>query len=171
MTEENKKRLCYLTQYADYMTDEGFYESIEEHIKKNELNINLIAKISKLMTKISDNYNIKIYSKIWQAEDDNDLLVLIDLLSAIIRENSKEVAELLDVDFWDFLAEREIYTPAMLEEIADEDLRANGINANALYWVKEIDYGAKYQELNGYANGFYNLDDTDIIEMLLDEYL
>lgn len=171
MTEKNKKRLYFLTQYADYLTDEGFYQSIEEHIKKNDLDIDLIAKISELMTENNDKINKKIYGKIWQAKDDADLLALIDLLIAIIEENSEEVAELLDVDLWGFLAERDIYTPETLEEIADEDLRANGINANALYWINEIDYGTKYQKLNGYANGFYNLDDADIIEMLLDEYL
>lgn len=171
MTEKNKKRLYYLTQYADYMTDEGFYQSIEEHIKKNDLDIDLIAKISELMTENNDKINKKIYGKIWQAKSNADLFDIIDLLNAIIDENSEEVAELLNIDFWDFLTEREIYTPATLEEIADEDLRANGINANALYWFNEIAYSSKYQQFNGYANGFYNLDDADIIEMLLDEYL
>lgn len=171
MTEKNKKRLYYLTQYADYMTDEQFLNKITNLVERYYLDIDLIAEISELMTKTSDKINKKLFNELLQAKSNTNLFDIIDLLNAIIRENSKEVAELLDVDFWDFLTEREIYTPATLEEIADEDLRANGINANALYWVKEIDYGAKYQEFNGYANGFNNLDDADIIEMLLDEYL
>lgn len=171
MTEENKRRLYYLTQYADYMTDEGFYQNMDEHIKSNELDIDLITEISELMTETSDNHNIKIYGKIWQAEDDNDLLTLANLLSAIIDENSEAVADLLDVDLWDFLTKKDIYTPDYLEEMADNDLKANGINANALYWVNKIDHGAKYQELNVYANDFYDLDDADIIEKLLDECL
>lgn len=170
MTDENKKRLYYMTQYADYMSDEGFYQSVDEIIKSNDLNIDLIAKISELMTESSDRHNVKIYGKMWQAEDDNDLLTLINLLRAIINDDLDAVAGLLDVDLWDFMAEKEIYTPDDLEEYADEDLRANGINARALYWVKEINYSAKYQEFNGYANGFYDLDDADIIEMLLDEH-
>ncbi|OQA77208.1 MAG: hypothetical protein BWY30_01151 [Tenericutes bacterium ADurb.Bin239] len=170
MTEENKKRLYYITQYADYMTDEDFYQSVDNHIKSNDLDINLFAEISELMTEISDRYNVRIYDKMWQAKDDADLLDLIDLLNAIIDEDSDKVAEVLEVDLWDFLTEREIYTPDLLEELADEDLRVNGVNASALYWVKEINYTAKYQGFNGYANGFYDYDDADIIEMLLDEY-
>lgn len=170
MTDKNKKRVYYMTQYADYMSDEDFYQSVDEIIKSNELDIDLIAEISELMTETSDRHNVKIYGKMWQAEDDNDLLTLINLLSAIINDDLDAVADLLDVDLWDFMAEKEIYTPDDLEEYADEDLKANGIDARALYWVKEINYCAKYQEFNGYANGFYDLDDADIIEMLLDEY-
>ena len=33
-----------MTQYADYMSDEGFYQSIDEHIKSNDLDINLIRR-------------------------------------------------------------------------------------------------------------------------------
>lgn len=170
MTKENRKSLYYMTQYADYMTDEGFYQSIDEHIKSNDLDINLISEISELMTETSDRYNVKIYGKMWQAKDDDDLLNLINLLRAIIDEDSDKVAEMLEVDLWDFLADSEIYTPDLLEELADEDLKSNGINARSLYWVKEINYTAKYQGFNGYANGFYDYDDADIIEMLLDEY-
>ena len=170
MTNENKKRLYYMTQYADYMSDEDFYQTIDEIIKSNDLDIDLIAEISELMTETSDRYNVKIYGKMWQAKDDADLSNLIDLLSAIIDEDIYKAAELLSVDLWDLLAEREVYTPDDLEYFADEDLRANGVNAGALYWVKEINYSAKYQQFNGYANGFYDLDDADIIEMLFDEY-
>ena len=170
MTEENKKSLYYLTQYADYMSDEGFYQSIDEHIKSNDLDINLIAEISELMTETSDRYNVKIYGKMWQSKDDADLLDLIDLLNAIIGEDIEKVAELLSVDLWDFLSENEIYTPDTLEEFADEDLKSNGINARSLYWINEINYDAKYQQFNGYVNGFYNLDDADIIEKFFDEY-
>ena len=77
---------------------------------------------------------------------------------------------MLSVDLWDFLSENEIYTPDTLEEFADEDLKSNGINARSLYWINEINYDAKYQQFNGYVNGFYNLDDADIIEKFFDEY-
>ena len=58
------------------------------------------------------------------------------------------------------------FDAATLEEIADADLKANGINANALYWYDRIDSNCIHV-FNAYGNDFEYYNDMD---ELLDYY-
>ena len=58
------------------------------------------------------------------------------------------------------------FDAATLEEIANADLKANGINANALYWYDRIDSNCIHV-FNAYGNDFEYYNDMD---ELLDYY-
>lgn len=167
----DKKRLYYMTQYANHMSDEGFYNLIAEQVKTNDLDLDLFYEISELMESISDAINQKLFDKMLSATDASDLLLIVYLLDAIEDNNMDAINRLTDYALDDYMNENNILSPDSWEEIADEDLKHNGINANCLYWVKEIDHNYDYLQLNGYENGFYTMSDEDVIHEFMGYYL
>lgn len=167
----NRGKLYYMTQYAYNMSDEDFYNTIAEQVKTNDLDADLFYNISELMESVSDKINHKLFAKMLLATDDSDLYTIIYLLEAIKNNNFDRINDLTDYALDDYMTENNIFSPDLWEEIADEDLKSNGINANCLYWVKEIDHNYDYLQLNGYENGFCNMSDEDMIIEFMEYYL
>ena len=59
-------KLYYMTQYANYMTDEAYYESMSEQVKK--LDDELLSELMEIVPSVDDKYNTILF----------DLLFIID---------------------------------------------------------------------------------------------
>lgn len=163
MTKELKEKAYYITQYANYEFDDDVYHNIDYWIKENEIDPDLLIELFDLMPEIKDGINQKIYDVLFTL-DNEKLEKIIEMLEAIKDNDMNTIADLVN-NFYDWMAESEIYDPNTLEEIADEDLKTNGVKARCLYWVNEIDYSYNYNQFNGYGNGFHALNDEDVIDL------
>ena len=171
MNENNKKSLYYITQYADYMTDGDVYNLIEELTEKHDLEIDLFVEIAELMTSTDDKINAKLFNKMLEVTDDSDLQYIIDLLTAIDNEDINEIDTLTDNALSDYMSDYNIQDAELWDEIADYDLKENGIDASCLYWVKDINYHVDYLQLNGYENGFNEMTTEEVITEFMEYYL
>lgn len=160
--QERIPGLYYITQYANASTDEQVYKTIERWIETNNIDINVLSDLISRMPSVSDAINQKIFNHLTSTNNDELARVLV-LYDALISESIDGLDDLAGGLFYDWLADNEIYTPDEWAELADMDLKENGINANALYWINEIDYNYNYLALNGYANGFEGLDMGELI--------
>lgn len=155
--------LYYITQYADAVTDDDqVYRTVARWIEINNIDINVLSDLITRMPSVSDAINQKIFNILTSMSNDELARVLV-LYDALISESIDGLDDLADGLFYDWLAENEIATPEEWAELADMDLRENGIHADALYWVNEIDYNYNYLALNGYANGFEGVDMGELI--------
>ena len=160
-----KELLYYMTQYANYMTDDAYYESMGEQLK--DLDIERLSYLcAELAPKVSDKWN-EILFKILYYVKSEDLDVLINAWEFLAAGEFENFLEVLHIDYELYLNPDDyIYDYYTLEAIADKDFKANGINARAHYWYKELDAGYNYFVFNAYLNGFYYYDTFD--EALLD---
>jgi DNA-directed RNA polymerase subunit F len=163
MKKELKEKAYYITQYANYEFDEDVYNNLNCWIKENEIDETLLLELFDIMPSIRDSINESIYNVIYTL-DNEKLEKIIEMMQAIKDNDMNTIADLVN-NFYDWMAEQEIYDPNTLEEIADEDLKTNGVKARCLYWVNEIDYNYNYNQFNGYYNGFHTLNDEDVIDL------
>lgn len=159
------KELYYMTQYANYMTDEAYYESMSEQLK--ELDRDQLSYLCKdLAPKVADKWNEILFDVLYYVKAE-DLDVLIEAWEHLADGEFKDFLDVLSIDYERFLnTDDYIYDYDTLEMIADEDLKTNGIRANALYWYDELDSSYNYFVFNGYQNGFHCYDSFD--DALLD---
>lgn len=160
-----KELLYYMTQYANYMTDDAYYESMGEQLK--ELDRDKLTYLCKdLAPKVSDKWN-EILFKILYYVKPEDLDVLVTAWELLAVGQFETFLYMLSIDYERYLNPDDyIYDYYTLEAIADEDFKANGINARAHYWYKELDGNYNYFVMNVYQNGFYCYDTFD--DALLD---
>lgn len=149
--------LYYMTQYANYMTDEGYYEGMSEQLKQLD-HERLSYLCNELAPKVADKYNELLFNLLYTVNNDQ-LDKLIEVWELLADEDLEGLFNLVNVDYNDLLnPDNYIYDYDTLEQIADEDLKTNGINANALYWYDELDSNYNYFVFNAYGNGFHYHD-------------
>lgn len=155
------KDLYYMTQYANYMTDAGYYESMGEQLK--ELDREKLSYLCKDLTpKVADKWNEILFDILYYVKPE-DLDVLIEAWEYLADGEFKDFLDVLDIDY----DGHGIYDYDTMEEMADDDLKINGITANAILWYKDLDSNYAYFTFNGYMNGlncYFSFD-----EALLDE--
>ena len=155
------KELYYMTQYANYMTDAGYYESMKEQLK--ELDRDQLAYLCKeLAPKVCDQWNEILFEILYYVKQ-KDLNVLVEAWEYLADGEFKDFLDVLGVDY----DGHGIYDYDEMEEMADDDFRTNGINAGARYWYKDLDTSYSYFTFNGYMNGLNCHDSFD--KALLDE--
>lgn len=157
-----------MTQYANYMSDEGYYKEMQDQLKV--LDDELLQELMDLVPDVSDKFNKILYDLLFTINNDQ-LQELITVWQYLSINDIEEALNVLNIDVMElFEGDDTLFDYQTLEDIADEDLRANGINANALYWIKdlELNNGYNYYIFNGYANGFYYYDDlNDAIDEII----
>lgn len=151
-------KLYYMTRYANYMTDEGYYSEMSKQVQA--LDSELLSELMNLVPNVSDKFNKILFDLLFTIDNDQ-LQELIEVWQHLSNYDIEAALNVLNYDVMDlFEGDDYLYTYDILEEMADEDLRVNGINASALYWYEELvkNNGYNYYIFNGYANGFYFYD-------------
>ena len=169
MTKQQKADLYYITQYANNMTDEQFYDRLDCMIKEHDLDGELFTEISNSMPNISDAINQKLFNEMLEATSDADLEIIINILAAVDDEDIFKLDKLTDYRLERMMNENEIHDESYFNEIADMDLRENGLQASSLSWANEIPYNFEYAELNIYDE-FTTMTTSEVIEKFFDEY-
>lgn len=167
MQQVDKRALWYLTQYASYQTDEGFYQSFTECINV-EIDPDKLNELLKIMTDSSDNINEIVFNHFLFNLDNEKIEKLIELYELINDGDFYGVMDLLGVELFELYPDEYIATAEEFEELADQDFKANGINANAIYWYHKL-YNAEGLLMLDIYNDFSELDGDDVIEKILDE--
>ena len=159
------KELYYMTQYANYMTDTAYYESMSEQVK--ELNREQLSYLCKeLAPKVADQWNEILFDILYYVKPE-DFDTLVEAWEFLADGEFKDFLEVLNLDYERYLnPDNYIYDYDTLEDMADDDFKANGINAGARYWYGELDAYYNYFVFNGYQNGFHCYDTFD--DALLD---
>lgn len=161
-------KLYYMTQYADHTTDAGYYNEMNEQLKV--LDDELLQELLNLVPEVNDRFNKILYDLLFNIDNDQ-LQELVKMWEYLTFDDVENALNVLNIDVMElFEGDDTLFDYQTLEDIADEDLRANGINANALYWIKdlELNNGYNYYVFNGYANGFYYYDDlNDAIDEII----
>lgn len=154
------KELYYMTQYANYMTDAGYYESMSEQLK--ELDREKLSYLCKeLAPKVADEWNQVLFDILYYVKPE-DFDTLIEAWEFLADGEFKDFLEALNLDYENYLdPDNYIYDYDTLEDMADCDFKANGINAGARYWYGELDGYYNYFVFNGYGNGFHCYDAFD----------
>lgn len=158
---KNLHKLYYMTQYADYTTDAGYYEEMQDQLQL--LDDELLQELMELVPKVNDQFNKILFDLLFNIDNDQ-LQELITMWQYLTIDDIENALNVLNIDVFDlFTGDDYLYTFDILEEMADNDLRLNGINANALYWYKELEKnsGYNYYRFNGYMNGLYYYDDLN----------
>ena len=160
-----KKELYYMTQYADYMSDAGYYESMSEQVKKlDREQLGYLCK--ELAPKVTDEWNEILFDILYYVKPE-ELDILIEAWERLATGEFENFLEVFNIDYERYLnPDNYIYDYDTLEDMADNDFKTNGIHAGALYWYKELDARYNYFVFNGYQNGFHCYDTFD--EALLD---
>ncbi len=173
MTKEQKnaviKEAYYMTQYASYMSDEGFYQSFIECLPK-DIDFNLLIEFLELTKNATDQVNEKVYNSILFHLDNDKLEIIIRLYEAIENEDIDELENLLDIDRYELYPDDIIGYASDFEDMADNDFKCNGISARAIYWAKDIPASDNLLKLDIYDD-FEELEDSDIINTFIDEKL
>ena len=175
MTNENKKMLIlkkslyYISQYANDMGIEQFVNRIDWMIKEYELDGDLFVEIADIMPKISDAINQKLFDKMMEATSDADLQIIIDILTAVDNEDIYELDKLTDYGLERMMNEEEIHDESYFAELADMDLKENGLQASSLSWANDIPSNFEYAELSIYDD-FTTMTKAEVIEKFFDEY-
>lgn len=162
------KKYFYLTQYEESgMPDEFVMEILEKNnqgVGRESLN-----QLLKIVPEVADRYNKELYEIMMSKGLDNDNIdIILEAWEHLAAGKLAEALEVLGVDYYRLLDNYDVipFDAATLEEIADADLKANGINANALYWYDRIDSDCIHV-FNAYGNDFDYYDDMN---ELLDYY-
>mgnify|MGYP001319210987 CR=1 FL=1 len=162
-----KKDLYYMTQYANYMTDQGYYESMSEQLK--ELDREQLSYLCKeLAPKVSDIWNEILFDILYYVKPE-DLDTLIEAWEFLADEEFRDFLNVLGLDYESYLSpDSYIYDYDTLEEMADNEFKTSGINASARYWYDELDASYNYFVFNGYQNGFhcYNTFDDALFDFI-----
>lgn len=165
-------KIYYLTQYASYTTDEGVLEMFQEHVDGMEEDVaerylEDLYKISQeLMPNIEDEYCTKVYEVLTSTED---LSTLTEILEAYAADDLDAFDSATSYAVDSYLSENNILAPDIWHDLAESDLRENGMDAYALYWATKIEYGVDYLQLNAYENGFIPLDTRELLGRVMEE--
>ncbi len=140
------KNLWYFTQYESCcMADETVLSYLVENAIKNG-GIELAEEIAldpdleellSLAPEVSDEYNEILYKKLMSSEAVS-YADLAEIWEKLAEGDLEGVCDFLNIDIYELDPDLVIGTPEGFEGWADEDLKANGIDANAIYWAKEI---------------------------------
>lgn len=142
------KEIWYFTQYDNYyMSDKDIIDHILTNmidngtidLENNEIDPDL-ENILSLAPSVSDEFNQIIYNKM-MAGKTADFATLSEIWEKLSNDDLEGVCDYLDIDIYDLDPDLTIGTPSDFEEWADEDLKANGINSNALRWYNDIPNG------------------------------
>ena len=160
-----QNELYYMTQYANYMTDAGYYESMSEQAKKlDREQLSYLCK--ELAPNVADQWNGILFDILYYVKPE-DFDTLVEAWEFLASGEFEKFLDVLMIDYESYLnPDSYIYDYGTLEAIADDDFKANGINAGARYWYDKLDTNYNYFVFNGYQNGFYYYDTFD--EALLD---
>ena len=175
MTEENKKMLIlkkslyYISQYANDMGIEQFVDTIDNRVAYYDLDLDLFIEIAALMPNVSDAINERLFEKMMEATSDADLQIIIDILTAVDNEDIYELDKLTDYGLDRMMNEEEIHDESYYTELADMDLKENGLEASCLSWVNDIPSDFEFAELDVYDR-FTTMTSEEVIEKFFDEY-
>ena len=158
----------YLTQYDECGM---FNEDIMEILEKNNQGAEgeSLNQLLKIVPEVADRYNKELYEIMMSKGLDNDNIdIILEAWEHLADGELAEALDVLSIDYYRLLDNYGIipFDAATLEEIADADLKANGINADALYWSDRIDSNCIHV-FNAYGNDFDYYDDMN---ELLDYY-
>ena len=172
MTTEQKKRIIkeayYMTQYASYSSDGGVYEALLSSLEANGTDFNLVMEFLKLTHDATDFINQQVYDRVFYSLTDENIEILLKLYEAIENESISDLEDLFDISYYD-LFDGYVGDYDFFEMIADEDLKNNGIDANAIYWSYKIPYDGDLYELDCY-NHFNEVTFNDILERIFEQY-
>ena len=172
MTTDQKKQIIkeayYMTQYASYTTDEGVYQALITSLEANETDFNLVMEFLELTHNATDFINQKVYDSVFYNLTDEKIETLIKLYEAIENEDISDLEDLFGISYYD-LFDCCVGHPDFFEMIADEDLKINGIDANAIYWAHKIPSDDNIYELDIY-NDFNEITFDDILGRLFENY-
>lgn len=161
-----KEGFYYLTQYDTAgRFDDAVINALKEGTK--EIDRDSLAELLAIVPNVSDTYNEALYNALMRgAVNDDNINDLIATWEALKDNDLEEALNILGADIYDILNSYDVSygTPDDFEQWADDDLKANGINAQSLSWANNIYYDANYLVL--YFNGeFRDYDSlTDILE-------
>ena len=136
--------LWYFTQYASYMFDDDAIIAMKEGLSGITATGDLLRLLN-VAPDVSDKYNEILFGLMIRGvlNDDNiaatadawEELKADDLRGAFDALNAwRKLDDILEDTFIDYIA-GDVYE---LEEMADEDLKANGIKASALHWYQDL---------------------------------
>ena len=172
MTTDQKNQIInkayYMTQYASYTSDEGVYEALISSLEENETNFDLVIEFLELTHNATDFINQKVYDSIFYNLTDEKIQTLIELYEAIENESVSDLEDLFGISYWD-LFDCYVGDSDFFEMIADEDLKINGINAQAIYWAHKIPSDDNIYELDIYDD-FNEITFDDILGRLFENY-
>ena len=118
-----------MTQYASYMTDAGYYESMADQLKVLDGDA-LEYLVTKLAPKVNDFYNKYLFDLLYLIDNDG-LDVIIEAWEHLADGKISEFLEVFDLDMYNLIDPDDI--PQSYDDLmawADEDLKNNGVNAN-----------------------------------------
>lgn len=160
------KKYFYLTQYDECGM---FNEDIMEILEKNNQGVGCesLEQLLEIIPEVADRYNQELYN-VMMSGGLNDVDVILEAWEYLADGKLAEALDVLSIDYYRLLDNYDVipFDADTLEDIADEDLKANGINANALYWYDRIDSNCIHV-FNAYGNDFDYYDDMN---ELLDYY-
>lgn len=172
MTTEQKKQVIkgayYMTQYASYSTDEGVYEALISSLEANETDFDLVTEFLELTKDASDFINQKVYDTVFYNLTDEKIETLLNLYEAIENESVSELEDLFGISFYE-LFDGYVGDYDFFETLADDDLKSNGINANAIQWAHKIPCDGDVYELDIYDD-FNEITFDDILERIFESY-
>ncbi len=155
-------KLYYMTQYASYMSNAGYYESMADQLKVLDGDA-LEYLVTKLAPKVSDTYNKYLFDLLYLIDNDG-LDIIVKAWEHLADGEISEFLEVFDINVYDLIDSDNI--PQSYDDLmawADEDLKSNGVDARCLYWLDDLQKKSNYEYFifNGYANGFYEYDSID----------
>jgi len=162
------KKYFYLTQYDEFGM---FNEDIMEILEKNNQGVGResLNQLLKIVPEVADRYNKELYEIMISKGLDNDNIdIILEAWEHLADGELAKALDVLSIDYYRLLDNYDVipFDAATLEEIADEDLKANGTAADALYWYDRIDSNCIHV-FNAYGNDFEYYNDMD---ELLDYY-
>lgn len=152
----------YFTQYCNYQFDDDAIAWMMPYFAELEEDG---AEIAALLD-LDDSINTEIHANLSK--------ITADAINAIVNDFEEIRQELYDDGCYE-----PAYTADTWWDIADEDLKANGMDASARYWIDDLnrlDYDGTLYELNGYCNGFNEFDmsdtisDADVVKYIVENY-
>src|SRR5690554_2426765 len=167
------KKLYYMTQYASYMSDAGYYESMADQLKVLDGDA-LEYLVNTLAPKVNDLYNKYLFDLLYLIDNDG-LDVIIEAWEHLADGKISEFLELFDFDIYDLINPDDM--PRSYDDLmdwADEDLKAHGVDARCLYWLDDLEKQSSYNYFvfNAYMNGFTAYDSIDdaLVDVLVDAW-
>ena len=151
-----------MTQYASYMSDAAYYESMAKQLKRLDGDT-LEYLTTKLAPQVSDFYNQYLFELLYLV--DNDALdIIVEAWEHLANGELFKFFEAFDIDVDDLInPDDTIYSYNDLMFLADEDLKAHGVDASCLYWINDLQSKSNYNYFvfNAYQNGVYEYDSLD----------
>ena len=152
----------YMMQYATYMTDEGFYETLAECLP-DDIDIDRLAEWLNMTPDAPDRLNQMAYDHIFNLT--NDMLDGLIALYEACEKGADALMELLGVDPWELFPDETVGTSEFFEDMADADLKAHGLSSRAIYWAKDIPECDGLLKLDIFDD-FEEIEDGDILDAL-----